>query len=164
MSPIWSQSYTLFGRGLAFSAVLASLPILVLLFLLGVRRKPAWFASLFALLFALVIVGAEFTVNVKLCEAGVPTPLLAVKVKEYVPPVPAAGVPPSAPVPFPLSARVAKAGNCRALKLTPTPAMLEEAVSGSTKVESLTIVWLGTAVSVTVVAGSVVVVSEPSLL
>jgi L-lactate transport len=55
MSPIWSQSYTLFGRGLAFSAVIASLPILVLLFLLGVRRKPAWFASLFALLFALVI-------------------------------------------------------------------------------------------------------------
>src|ERR1700733_5818788 len=55
MTPVWSQSYTLFGRGLAFSAVIASIPILVLLFLLGVRRKPAWFASLFALLFALVI-------------------------------------------------------------------------------------------------------------
>jgi L-lactate transport len=55
MTPVWSQSYTLFGRGLAFSAVIASLPILVLLFLLGVRRKPAWFAALFALLFALVI-------------------------------------------------------------------------------------------------------------
>jgi lactate permease len=55
MSPVWSQSYTLFGRGLAFSAVIASLPILILLFLLGVRRKPAWFASLFALLAALVI-------------------------------------------------------------------------------------------------------------
>jgi L-lactate transport len=55
MSPVWSQSYTLFGRGLAFSAVIASLPILILLFLLGVRRKPAWMASLFALLVALVI-------------------------------------------------------------------------------------------------------------
>jgi L-lactate transport len=55
MTPVWSQSYTLFGRGLAFSAVVASLPILILLFLLGVRRKPAWFASLFALLCALVI-------------------------------------------------------------------------------------------------------------
>ena len=55
MNPVWSQSYTLFGRGLAFSAVIASLPILILLFLLGVRRKPAWFASLFALLAALVI-------------------------------------------------------------------------------------------------------------
>jgi L-lactate transport len=53
MSPMWSQSYTLFGRGLAFSAFIASFPILTLLFLLGVRRKPAWFAALFALAVAL---------------------------------------------------------------------------------------------------------------
>src|SRR5271163_4370209 len=55
MSPMWSQSYTLFGRGLVFSAAIASLPILTLLFLLGVRRKPAWIASLFALFVALVV-------------------------------------------------------------------------------------------------------------
>jgi L-lactate transport len=55
MSPVWSQSYTLFGRGLAVSAIIASLPILTLLFLLGVRRKPAWLASLFALFVALVV-------------------------------------------------------------------------------------------------------------
>ena len=55
MSPAWSQSYSLFGRGLAFSAVIASLPILTLLFLLGVRRKPAWFAALCALAVALVV-------------------------------------------------------------------------------------------------------------
>ncbi len=55
MNPAWSQSYTLFGRGLAFSSVLASLPILTLLFLLGVRRKPAWFAALCALAVALVV-------------------------------------------------------------------------------------------------------------
>jgi lactate permease len=55
MSAAWSQSYTLFGRGLAFSAVIASLPILTLLFLLGVRRKPAWFAALCALAVALVV-------------------------------------------------------------------------------------------------------------
>ena len=55
MSPMWSQSYTLFGRGLAFSAVIASLPILTLLFLLGVRRKPAWFAALSALAIALAL-------------------------------------------------------------------------------------------------------------
>jgi lactate permease len=55
MSPVWSQSYTLFGRGLGFSALIASLPIVTLLFLLGVRRKPAWFASLCALGVALVI-------------------------------------------------------------------------------------------------------------
>jgi L-lactate transport len=55
MSQVWSQSYTLFGSGLAFSAVIASLPILTLLFLLGVLRKPAWIASLFALFVALVV-------------------------------------------------------------------------------------------------------------
>jgi L-lactate transport len=49
MSPAWSQSYTLFGRGLGLSAAIASLPILTLLFLLGVLRKPAWIASLWAL-------------------------------------------------------------------------------------------------------------------
>ncbi len=55
MSPAWSQSYTLFGRGLAFSSVIACLPILTLLFLLGVRRKPAWIAALSALAVALVV-------------------------------------------------------------------------------------------------------------
>ncbi|MGC2400751.1 MAG: lactate permease LctP family transporter [Acidobacteriaceae bacterium] len=55
MSPVWSQSYTLFGRGLAFSAVIASLPILALLLLLGVLRKPAWMASIISLLVALVL-------------------------------------------------------------------------------------------------------------
>src|SRR5580698_9608542 len=55
MSQVWSQSYTLFGSGLALSAVIASLPILILLFLLGVLRKPAWIASLFALLVALLL-------------------------------------------------------------------------------------------------------------
>jgi L-lactate transport len=49
MSPAWSQSYTLFGRGLGLSAVIASLPIFTLLFLLGFLRKPAWIAALWAL-------------------------------------------------------------------------------------------------------------------
>jgi hypothetical protein len=40
---------------------------------------------------------------VKLWLAGVPTPLLAVKVREYVPPFPEAGVPLSVAVPFPFS-------------------------------------------------------------
>jgi L-lactate transport len=55
MNPAWSQSYTLFGGGLASSAVIASLPILILLFLLGVLRKPAWFAALCALAVALAL-------------------------------------------------------------------------------------------------------------
>jgi len=46
-----------------------------------------------------VIIGALFTVSVKLCTALLPTPLLAVNVREYVLFVPVAGVPLSAPVP-----------------------------------------------------------------
>lgn len=42
----WPQPYTLFGRGLGFSALLAALPTLLLLFLLVVRRKASWIAAL----------------------------------------------------------------------------------------------------------------------
>ena len=42
-----------------------------------------------------VTTGASLTVSVKSCDAGDPTPFVAVKVIEYVPPLPAAGVPPS---------------------------------------------------------------------
>jgi len=62
-----------------------------------------------AVLFALVTAGASITVNVKLWFAGVPDPLLAVIVREYVPPD--AGVPPSVAVPFPLSTKVTPLGN-----------------------------------------------------
>ena len=55
MSPIWSQSYSLFGRGLVVSSFIAALPIVTLLFLLGVRRKPAWIAALSALVVALAV-------------------------------------------------------------------------------------------------------------
>jgi hypothetical protein len=61
-----------------------------------------------------VIVGAELTVRVKPWLAGVPTPLLAVIVREYVPPVPDAGVPLSVAVPFPLFANVTPLGNAPA--------------------------------------------------
>jgi hypothetical protein len=50
-------------------------------------------------------------VSVKLWLAAVPTPLLAVNVREYVPPVPDAGVPLSVPVPFPLSLNVTPLGS-----------------------------------------------------
>ena len=41
--------------------------------------------------------GASFTVNVKLCVAAEPTPLLALIVTVYAAPVPTAGVPESRP-------------------------------------------------------------------
>jgi L-lactate transport len=43
---IWHQTYLLFGRGLGFSVLLAALPIVTLLVLLGVFRRPAWLAGL----------------------------------------------------------------------------------------------------------------------
>lgn len=45
----WPQTYLLFGRGLAVSAVIAALPIFTLLLLLGVMRKPAWLTGLVGL-------------------------------------------------------------------------------------------------------------------
>jgi lactate permease len=61
MTPIlsWNQTYFLFGQGLGFSAILAALPVLTLLFLLGVLRKPAWTAGLAGLAVTMVLaVGA----------------------------------------------------------------------------------------------------------
>ncbi|MCC7499847.1 MAG: lactate permease LctP family transporter [Bryobacterales bacterium] len=46
---MWSQHYTPAGENLALSAAAASVPVLVLLILLGVRRKPAWIAALWGL-------------------------------------------------------------------------------------------------------------------
>ena len=51
----WNQTYLLFGHGLWFSLLLASLPILTLLFLLGVMRKPAWIAGLSGFVVSLVL-------------------------------------------------------------------------------------------------------------
>jgi L-lactate transport len=43
---IWHQTYLPFGHGLGFSVLLAALPVLTLLLLLGVFRRPAWLAGL----------------------------------------------------------------------------------------------------------------------
>src|SRR5207248_773066 len=43
---MWQQNYTPIANSLVLSALVAALPIFVLLFLIGVRRKPAWIASL----------------------------------------------------------------------------------------------------------------------
>jgi lactate permease len=52
---MWSHNYTPLGDSLALSAVVAALPILVLLILLGVARKPAWIASIAGLATALAV-------------------------------------------------------------------------------------------------------------
>src|ERR1041384_4087029 len=43
---MWQQNYTPIANSLFLSALVAAIPIFVLLFLIGIRRKPAWIASL----------------------------------------------------------------------------------------------------------------------
>jgi len=43
---MWQQNYTPVAGSLGWSAMVAAIPIFVLLYLLGVRRKPAWQAAL----------------------------------------------------------------------------------------------------------------------
>lgn len=43
---MWQHVYTPVGGSIALSALVASLPIFVLLYLLGVKRKPGWIAAL----------------------------------------------------------------------------------------------------------------------
>ena len=46
---MWQQNYEPVGGSLAWSALVASIPIAVLFFMLGVWRKPSWIAALTAL-------------------------------------------------------------------------------------------------------------------
>ncbi len=45
-TPVWEQRYLVLGQGLPISALIASIPTLLLLFLIAVKRRPAWQASL----------------------------------------------------------------------------------------------------------------------
>src|ERR1700739_2726681 len=58
---MWQQTYYPHGGSTGVTALVAALPVLALLLLLGIVRKPAWFASLVglgaALLLALVWYG-----------------------------------------------------------------------------------------------------------
>ena len=56
---MWQQNYTPIANSLVLSALIAAVPLVVLLFLIGIRRKPAWIAALSGLaatiLLALVV-------------------------------------------------------------------------------------------------------------
>ena len=57
---MWQQNYTPIAGNLAFSALVAALPIFALLYLLGVKRKPAWMASLSGLAAAALVAAAVY--------------------------------------------------------------------------------------------------------
>ena len=52
---MWQHNYEPVGGSLGVSALVAAIPILVLFFMLGVRRKPAWMAASSALVSALLV-------------------------------------------------------------------------------------------------------------
>ncbi|PWU02670.1 MAG: lactate permease [Terriglobia bacterium] len=52
---MWPQNYTPLAGSLPLSTLVAALPIFVLLFLLGVKRKPAWISSLIGLAAAVLV-------------------------------------------------------------------------------------------------------------
>jgi len=52
---MWTQNYTPLGGSLWLSALVASLPVFVLLYLIGVKRKPAWISALSGLGAAAVV-------------------------------------------------------------------------------------------------------------
>ena len=52
---MWPQSYSPIADNLALSAIVAALPILTLLILLGIFRKPAWISSLIGVAVAALV-------------------------------------------------------------------------------------------------------------
>jgi L-lactate transport len=66
MNGVWHQSYSLFGQRTTVSAVLAGLPIVTLLFLLGVLRKPAWMAAIAAWMVAVAVAIFGYQMPLKL--------------------------------------------------------------------------------------------------
>src|SRR5689334_2576328 len=57
---MWQQNYTPIADNLGLSALVAALPVFTLLFLLGVKRKPAWIASLAGLGAAAIVALAVY--------------------------------------------------------------------------------------------------------
>jgi lactate permease len=57
---MWQPNFTPVAGSLPLSALVAALPILVLLLLLGIMRKPAWMASLIGLATAMLVAAAVY--------------------------------------------------------------------------------------------------------
>lgn len=67
----WEQSYLLFGQGIAVSALIAALPVLAVLVILGGLRKPAWLAGLCGLGVSLAVALGCYRMPVSLaCSAA----------------------------------------------------------------------------------------------
>ena len=52
---MWQQHYTTISDSIGLSALVAAAPIFVLVYLLGIKRKPAWIAAIAGLVTAIVV-------------------------------------------------------------------------------------------------------------
>src|SRR5438034_3121497 len=68
---MWQQNYTPIANSLALSALVAAVPIFVLLFLIGIRRKPAWIASLAGLGTTILLAVAIYRMPVSMLFSSV---------------------------------------------------------------------------------------------
>src|SRR5712671_4513711 len=62
---MWQHNYQPVGGSLGLSALVAAIPILVLFYMLGVRRKPTWMAASTALAAGWVVALAVYRMPVK---------------------------------------------------------------------------------------------------
>lgn len=62
---MWEQTYTPLGGSLWMSALAAAVPVFVVLYLLGLRRRPAWVAALAGLASAMAVAGLVYGMPVK---------------------------------------------------------------------------------------------------
>jgi lactate permease len=67
---MWEQQYLPIGDNLALSALAASVPIFVLLLLIGVLRKPAWVAALSGLAAAAIVAIGVYGMPVELAASS----------------------------------------------------------------------------------------------
>src|SRR6266540_4041354 len=63
---MWQHNYEPVAGSLGVSAIVAAVPIFVLFFMLGVKRKPAWMSALAALVSAMVVALAVYRMPVDL--------------------------------------------------------------------------------------------------
>jgi L-lactate transport len=67
---MWTQNYTPLAGSLGLSALVASLPVFVLLFLIGIKRKAAWISAISGLGAAMVVALAVYQMPVGLALAA----------------------------------------------------------------------------------------------
>lgn len=68
---MWNHNYTPLAGNLGISAAVAALPIIALLYLLGVKRKPAWVAALYGLAAAVLVALFAYRMPVSMMVSAV---------------------------------------------------------------------------------------------